>query len=402
MRGRAQHVALRRVVDLALDQLVDDRRNLGEAPRGGERAHLQSQRRSVQARLALELRELLERDARLVLLQRHVRLEHEPGHRRGSARPHPDVRAAPRPREIAHVDRRARAEQRGQPARLRDGERFLGELPRLAVAALEQRDDRGILLAARAIEVAPAAALAHLAPACARCATARRSSRWTTTNARITQHDERVERELHAIGRRDEQRVARVELEQQRRQHRERGEQQEREEQAHERERYRAAPAPARRRSRVAFTVRSASRLAARSGSSAGIGVAASCVSVADQRLHGLRARVEVLLHPRVGGGHVGLEAVRRRATAARCARRAGAAAGSRAGSTAAAAARAAPRHDRRPRCARASLTSFHASRRNARHAGSSAGGADAGRAAAGARRARAAAYRSSPAPGRA
>ena len=65
-------------------------------------------------------------------------------------------------RELAHVDGGARAEQRGQPARLRHRERFVGELARLAVAAFEQRDDRRILLAARALDVAAAPALAHL------------------------------------------------------------------------------------------------------------------------------------------------------------------------------------------------------------------------------------------------
>ena len=50
-----------------------------------------------------------------------------------------------------------------KPGRLRNRERFLRELARLAVAALEQRDHRRILLRARALDVAAPPRLAHFA-----------------------------------------------------------------------------------------------------------------------------------------------------------------------------------------------------------------------------------------------
>ena len=64
--------------------------------------------------------------------------------------------------ELAHVDRGARGEQRGQARRMRNRQRLFRELARLAVPPFEQRDDGGVLLAARALDVAATAARAHL------------------------------------------------------------------------------------------------------------------------------------------------------------------------------------------------------------------------------------------------
>ena len=214
----------------------------------------------MQARLAAEFGQLLERRARLLLLERHVGLEHQARHRQAR-------RAGVRSREqrfgrveLVHVDGRARPDQRRQARRLRNRERLLRELARLAVPPFEQRDDRRILLAARAFDVAPAAALAHLARQ-PRDPPADAQQQVGDGEAGDDEHDERIERKLDAIRRRDEQRVARVELEQQRREHRERGQQQEREQETHQRPAD-APPARSAERSRVAFSVRTAVRLA--------------------------------------------------------------------------------------------------------------------------------------------
>ena len=81
MRGRAQQVALRAVVDLALDQLVHQRRDLGD--RRAAVSARNSRRNAAVCRPAsrFQFGELAERLARLALLQRHLGLEHEPRHR---------------------------------------------------------------------------------------------------------------------------------------------------------------------------------------------------------------------------------------------------------------------------------------------------------------------------------
>ena len=91
----------------------------------------------MQAGIALELGELLQRGARLALFQRHVGFEHEPRHgetwhagiRTGQQR----LRAV----ELAHVDGGARGEQRRQSRRLRNRQRLFRELARLAVPSFE-------------------------------------------------------------------------------------------------------------------------------------------------------------------------------------------------------------------------------------------------------------------------
>src|SRR5204863_8270244 len=86
-------------------------------------------------------------------------------------------------------------------------ERLLRELPRLAVAALDQRDNGRFLLRARTAELSPATMIAYVA----------RQSRQPRHHPREgierrecgdDQQKERIERKLDAIRRRDEQRIA--------------------------------------------------------------------------------------------------------------------------------------------------------------------------------------------------
>ncbi len=72
----AHEVSLRGVVHLALDQLIDERRDFGVAPCRGERPQLEPQRCRMQARLAFELAQPCQRFARLSPLQRRFRREH--------------------------------------------------------------------------------------------------------------------------------------------------------------------------------------------------------------------------------------------------------------------------------------------------------------------------------------
>ena len=135
-------------------------------------------------------------------------------------------------RELAHVDGGARAEKRRKAGRVRNGERFFRVLARLAVAAFEQRDGRSVLLAARALDVALAAIRTHLG---GQPCDARRDTEHEVEpdEACGGEQDERVERKLDAIRRRDEQCVPIVQLEEERHEHGQSGEQQEGEENSH-------------------------------------------------------------------------------------------------------------------------------------------------------------------------
>ena len=161
MRGGAHELAFPHAVHLALDELIDERRDLGVATGALQRAQFEPQRGGVRARLLAQRAEDGERFERLALLQLHLGFEHQPRHREARHR-----RIGTREQrlgggELAGGDRRSRAEQRRQARRLRYRERFLGELPRAAEAALEQRDDRRILLRARALLMLPLPVPAH-------------------------------------------------------------------------------------------------------------------------------------------------------------------------------------------------------------------------------------------------
>ena len=156
-------LALLRAVDLALDELVDERRNLGVAAGALQRAQLEAQRRGVRARFLAQRLQHRERVERPPLLELHLGIEHQPRHR--EARRLRDRAGEVRlgRREVARVERRARRDQRGNPGARGNVERLLGELSRLAVAAFEQRDDRRIELRARRALLLAAAHRAHFA-----------------------------------------------------------------------------------------------------------------------------------------------------------------------------------------------------------------------------------------------
>jgi hypothetical protein len=118
-------------------------------------------RRGVQARFAAELREPLERLGGLPAFERDLRFEHQAWHgevRRLRIRP---LEHRARTREVAGFERRARADERRDRRRLRNRERLLRKLSRLAVPPLEQGDDGRILLRTKALVLAALASLAH-------------------------------------------------------------------------------------------------------------------------------------------------------------------------------------------------------------------------------------------------
>src|SRR5689334_4604987 len=79
LRRELHLAALRGVEHAALDELIDERRDVAEAARRLRRAELQAQRRRVQPRLALERAQDAQRFLRLPLLQRALRGEREAG-----------------------------------------------------------------------------------------------------------------------------------------------------------------------------------------------------------------------------------------------------------------------------------------------------------------------------------
>ena len=197
-----------------------------------QRAQFEPLRGRVQPRLATQLGEARERVGRLSALERELRLEHEARHREIRRMRIGPLEHRGRRGEVARFERGARADQRRHGRRLRNRERFLRELARLAVAAFEQRDDRGILLGAKALELAPAPSLAHFLRQL-RKAHRRADQRVQRDERQQRDDDERVLRKLDAVRRRHEQHVTGVETEQERERHRRRGDDDERDQRAH-------------------------------------------------------------------------------------------------------------------------------------------------------------------------
>ena len=163
MRARTQHFALRRVVNLALHQLIDQRGNLGVPSRCRQRAQFEPQRCRIQSRFLLELREAGQCIDGLSSFERNLRFEHQSRH--GETR---CTRFRPSKRrfdgvKVSGLQRRARRDQRPDRRRSRDRERLVGELSRLAVPPLDQRHDGGVLLCPRAADLPPAAMVANIA-----------------------------------------------------------------------------------------------------------------------------------------------------------------------------------------------------------------------------------------------
>ncbi len=287
VRRRAQQIRLRGLVDLAFRELIQQRGHLRVAPRLHERAQLESQRRRVRAGIALELRQSRERFRGSALLERKLGLEHQPRHAQARRLRVRTSEQRSRSGEIARLERCTRADQCSESGRMRNRERFLGGLARAAVAPFEQSDQRRILLASRALDMLRLAVLAHLArqPRKARCESQQHVDE---REAACSEHDERVERNFEAVRRCDDQHVAGVvDSREQRDRDGDRAKQQEQQQCTHRaigrrlalERRYRFGRAGvtggcAVRRSCAAFSVRTASRLAARSGRSSGSGVA--------------------------------------------------------------------------------------------------------------------------------
>src|SRR5439155_1311088 len=215
-----------------LDQLLDEWRNLAEAPRCLRRAELEPQRRGVHARLAFQRVQDPQRFLGLPLLQRDFRGKRQSRHREAPRLRLGSGKIRFRRIELAHVDRRARGDQRGQPRRMWQRQRFLRLLLRLAVATLEQRDDRGVELRPRAIFLLQSSPFAHLRGQLYR-AHDHAQPEIERSEAADDEDEQQVERELDAVRRRDQQRVAGVEPRRQRGNDRGDGEQQEPEQKAH-------------------------------------------------------------------------------------------------------------------------------------------------------------------------
>ncbi len=262
VRGRAHELALACAVCLALDELVDDRRNLGVAAGTLQRAQLETQRRGVRAGFLAQRLQNGKRFARLTLLELQLGFEHQSRH--GEA-----LGLGVRPREhrlrcaeLARVDRGTGTEQRRKPGRARNRQRLLGVLACATVSAFEQRDHRRVLFRAGAIALL-------LAPVCANFFGQREGpaddaeQQIADDEAADQQDDQQVERKLDAVGRRDEQRVTGRELGGERDGDRGGREQEKPEEDAHG-TRAPTAPASPRRRGRVRGPVRGAARAAPR------------------------------------------------------------------------------------------------------------------------------------------
>ena len=139
-------LALRRIEHAALDQLLDQRRDVGEAARGLHRAELQPQCRGVHACFTPQRLEYPQSLLWLATLQRDLRGKRQPWNRQAS---HLRFRPAEKffgARVLTHVERRTRANQCGDAGCARERQRFVGLLLRLAVASFEQRDRRSVEL----------------------------------------------------------------------------------------------------------------------------------------------------------------------------------------------------------------------------------------------------------------
>ena len=155
MGGSAHEFAFRRAVGLALDELIDERRDLGVATGGLQRAQLEAQRGRVRACFLAQCAENAERLERVSLLQFHLGLQHQPRDREARHRRVGSREQRLGGRELPGGDGRASAEQCRQARGLRNAQRLLRELPGPAEAALQQRDDRRVLPGAGALLLLP-------------------------------------------------------------------------------------------------------------------------------------------------------------------------------------------------------------------------------------------------------
>ena len=230
--GGAHELALAHAVDLALHELIDERRNLGIAAGPLQRAQFEPQCRGVRARFLAQHAEDGESFERLALLQLHFGFEHQSRHRETRHRRIGARQKRLRGGELAGGDGGPRAEQRRQSRRVRYRERFLGELPRAAEAALEQRDESRIMLRAGALLMLALPVDAHFFRQPQR-APDDAQQHVTRDEAAHDEEEQKVERQLHPIRRRDEERITCREPRRQRDGHRSAGEEEKPEEDAH-------------------------------------------------------------------------------------------------------------------------------------------------------------------------
>ncbi len=116
LRRHSHMLGLRAVEHFAPDQLIEQRRDVGPAPRCLQAAQLQTQRRRMHAGFAPQLAQRIERALRLSLLERDFGKQHQPGDRQARRL---RVRAAEHRLgriEIANVDGGARADNRVESA----------------------------------------------------------------------------------------------------------------------------------------------------------------------------------------------------------------------------------------------------------------------------------------------
>ena len=225
-----------------------------------------------------------ERFERLSLFELHLGFEHQPRHREARHASVGTCEQRLRGGEFAGGDGRASADERGQ-----------GPTTAVSPALLPRTAAPGRSGPRAARRPRHPASRGH-APADAgdgicRTSSGNPSARLTTRSSSVAgdeaaehEDEQQIERKLDPVGRRDEQRVAGRQPRRQRDGHGRTGEQEEPEEDAH-RAAYRAAGAAAAprpgARSCPSRSTRNASRLRSRSGVSPGIGVAASCRTVA-------------------------------------------------------------------------------------------------------------------------
>jgi len=135
--------------------------------------------------------------------------------------------------EIPNVECGTGRDNRAQAGRARYRERFFRLLPRLAVSALEQRDDRAVLLGAGTPQLLLTPPDANVARHLDRTRDDP-DEEVQGKEAAKEQDEQQIERQLDPVRRRDQHRVAGVELDRERDHHRRNGEQKKPEEKAHE------------------------------------------------------------------------------------------------------------------------------------------------------------------------